>query len=106
MTNIPVIVSLAIVLAMVTEALVEYASTVVKCFIDGQIKTAIKQAGSIIISVLLCCSLNLDVFASLGVQFSAPIIGVVLTGIFASRGANYFSDFIKRLTTAKTADKQ
>ena len=101
MTSIPVIVSLAIVLAMVTEALVEYVSTVVSLFLAGNKKKAIKQAGAIIVSVTLCLSMNLNVFTALGVSFSFPIIGVVLTGIFASRGANYFSDFIKRLTTAR-----
>ena len=54
MTNIPVIVAMAIVLAMVTEALVECASTVVSLFLAGDKKKAIKQAGAIIVSVALC----------------------------------------------------
>lgn len=101
MSDVSSIVSLTIVLAILTEALVEYASTICKCFIAGQIKTAIKQAASVAIAVILCCSLQLDVFAALGMKFGAPLIGIMLTGIFASRGANYFSDFLSRITAAK-----
>ena len=104
MTNFAATVSLAIVLAIITEALVEYASTVVKMFLEGDKKKAIKQAAAIIIAVVLCWSMNLNVFTPMGVQFSFQIIGVVLTGIFASRGANFFSDLIKRLTTVRQAD--
>ena len=51
--------------------------------------------------------MNLNVFTARGVAVRFPIIGVVLTGLLASRGANYFSDFIKRLTTVRQpADKE
>ena len=38
-----------------------------------------------------------DMFAVLGVEFSAPWIGVLLTGVFASRGSNYVNDLIGKI---------
>ena len=38
-----------------------------------------------------------DMSSALGVVFDWPTIGVVLTGIFASRGANFVSDLISKL---------
>ena len=40
-----------------------------------------------------------DLFVALGLDFRYDWIGVLLTGIFASRGANYVSDFVGRLRT-------
>ena len=34
---------------------------------------------------------------AMGLSFSVPGIGIVLTGIFASRGANYVSDLVRKL---------
>ena len=41
--------------------------------------------------------LETDLFAALGLAFAARWVGVVLTGLFASRGANYVSDLLKKL---------
>ena len=88
---------LAIVFAIITEALVEYAKTICKALMSKQYKTASTQLAAIIIGVGLCATAGVDVFAGLGITFSVKAIGIVLTGIFASRGANYLSDIAKRI---------
>ena len=59
------------------------------------------KTGFIIMSVLLCVLSGADMYAALGVPFSLPAVGMVLTGIFASRGANFVSDLIGRLRGKK-----
>ena len=47
--------------------------------------------------VLLCFGVGADFYAALGVNFNVAWLGIALTGIFASRGANYVSDLVKKL---------
>lgn len=49
------------------------------------------------LGVSLCFSAGADFYAALGVSFNAAWLGVALTGVFASRGANYVSDLVKKL---------
>lgn len=95
---------LAIVMAITTEGLIEYAKTVGKAVSDGQWKLFVTQVASIIIGVLLCLAVGVNVYAALGVAFAVPWVGTVLTGIFASRGSNYISDLAKRLQNILAGD--
>lgn len=88
---------LVIVFAVLVEALIEYAKTVAKAFVGGEYKTAITQVVAIVLGIVICFAGNADVFAALGITFSIKYMGVVLTGIFISRGANYMSDLVKRI---------
>lgn len=88
---------LIIVMAIVVEALIEYAKTIGKAFAGGEHKTALTQLAAIALGVLLCLMTGGDLFAVLGIAFVWPWLGVVLTGIIISRGANYVSDFVKKL---------
>ena len=54
-----------------------------------------------IVAVLLCVLSGADMYAALGVPFSVPAVGMVLTGIFASRGANFVNDLIGKLRGQK-----
>lgn len=92
---------LVIVMAVLVEALIEYAKTITKMFTDRDFKTAVTQFIAIVIAVLLCMMTGADLFAFVGIVFTVPWMGVVLTGILCSRGANYVSDFIKKLQTMK-----
>lgn len=92
---------LVVVLAVLVEALIEYAKTIGKMFTDGDIKTAITQFIAIVVAVLLCFATGADLFAAVDIAFTWPWIGVVLTGILGSRGANYVSDFVKKLQNVK-----
>ncbi len=93
---------LILVMAIVVEALIEYAKTIGKAFVSGERKTAITQLTAIALGVLLCFMVGGDLFAVVGIAFVWPWLGMFLTGIIISRGANYVSDFIKRLQGVKT----
>ena len=56
-----------------------------------------EQAGAVALGVLLCFGVGADFYAALGVNFNVAWLGIALTGIFASRGANYVSDLVKKL---------
>ena len=88
---------LIITLAVIVEALIEYAKSVGKAVAGGGWKTAATQLVAIVGAVALCVAAKADLFAAIGLQFVWPWLGVLLTGIIISRGANYVSDFIKRL---------
>lgn len=92
---------LVVVLAVLVEAFIEYAKSFIKMISDKEIKTAITQVIAIVVAVALCMAAGADLFVALGIAFAFPWIGVVLTGILISRGANYMSDFIKRLQNVK-----
>ena len=56
---------------------------------------------SIILGIALCYKVNLDVL-SIIYSTDASIFGIVLSGLFISRGSNYTNKFIKRILGAKT----
>ena len=80
-----------VMLSVVVEALVEYGKLIFRKAINW------KQIVTIVVSIALTVLAQKDVFALVGLTFAVPYIGMILTGIFMSRGANYFADFIKRL---------
>ena len=84
-------------MAIVVEAFIEYAKTIAKAVKEGGRKVAITQLAAIALGVLLCFMVGGDLFAVVGIAFEWPWLGIFLTGIIISRGANYVSDFIKRL---------
>lgn len=90
---------LAIVMAVVVEAIIEYGKTIWAAVEKKAYKTVVTQFTSIALSVCLCLAVQADVFAALGINFNVQWIGILLTGIFASRGSNYLSDRIKKLQT-------
>ena len=89
---------LFIVLAVIVEALVEYVKTII---VMEDKKAIAIQLSALIVSVTLCLLAGADVFSELGVAFQVPYVGCVLTGVFASRGANYASDLVGRLRSVK-----
>ena len=94
---------LVLMMAVTVEAMVEYGKSIGRAIIAGEAKTAITQLSAVLISVLLCFATGADLYAMLGVSFAWPWVGILLTGIYASRGANFVSDFISRLrVTGKT----
>lgn len=88
---------LAVCMAVTVEGLVEYAKAVIE-HTDWR-KLAVCLAG-LAVSVGLCLMCGADVFGCFGVRFAWAPTGGILTGIFASRGANYLSDFVGRLRGA------
>lgn len=101
-------IALIIMVAILCEALVEYAKTIMKMVENKEYKTAITQAITIVLGVGLAFAFNLQLFNNAMVEFYEglhinPILDMILTGILFSRGSNYFSDFVSRLTK-KTDD--
>lgn len=88
---------LIIAMAVTVEAVVEYAKTIGKAFLNDGWKTAVTQITAAVLGVVICFMSNADLFATIGISFVSPWVGNILTGIIISRGANYVSDFIHRL---------
>jgi len=91
---------LAIILAITVEGVVEIGKSIGKAVLGASYKTAATQVVALVFSCLLCLAAGADVYGTLGVHFAVPQLGMVLTGVLASRGSNYLSDFIKRLQSA------
>ncbi len=96
---------LIIVMAIVVEALIEYAKTIGKAVADGEWKTAVTQLAAILLGMLLCLMTGADLFQAVEITFLWPWLGYILTGILISRGANYASDFIKRIQGVKQKEE-
>ena len=90
-------------LAMTVEAIVEYIKTGIKSFSEDK-KTAVTQGMAVIIAVILCIFARVDIYSFVGISFGENVIGCVLTGVVASRGANYLSDFAKKLFETQVYD--
>ena len=89
-------IALVIAVAILIEGLVEYGKTIMNMFETGEKKTAITQIITIIIGILIAVAFNADLFVTVGLQVN-HVIGMILTGIIASRGSNYASDLITRI---------
>lgn len=96
-------IALIIMVAIVLEALVEYAKTLMYMVEDEDYKTAITQGVTILLGVFLAIVFNLQLFNNALSEFYEglhinPVIDMVLTGILFSRGSNYISDLLAKLT--------
>lgn len=99
-------IALIIMVAVVLEALVEYAKTIMYMFEEYEYKTAITQLITIIVGIGLAFGFHTQLFnAGLSEIYEGlhinPVLDMILTGILFSRGSNYFSDLISRLTGKK-----
>lgn len=96
-------IALIIMVAVVLEALVEYAKTIMYMFEEYEYKTAITQLITIIVGIGLAFGFHTQLFnAGLSEVYEGlhinPVLDMILTGILFSRGSNYFSDLISKLT--------
>lgn len=85
-----------IAVAILTEALIEYAKTVAESFETKDYKTFWTQVVSVILGIAMSFSFGINAFAT-GFTVN-PVIGTAITGIIISRGSNYASDLIGKLT--------
>lgn len=79
---------------LVIAATVEALWETLKMFWDGE-KVDANRIGSAVLGILLCILANVDFFVLVGVELSIPIVGVVLSGLLVSRGANFVHDLLK-----------
>ena len=99
-------IALIIMVAIVLEALVEYGKTIMYMVEDEEYKTAVTQGITIVLGVTLAFVFHLELFNKgmsevyEGLSIN-PVVDMVLTGILFSRGSNYFSDLVGKLSKRK-----
>lgn len=79
-----------IVLALIGEAVWETLK-----MIWQQGKVSVDRIGALIIGLLLTLGTKLDLMVMVGVPVSVPLVGMILTGILISRGANFIHDLLQ-----------
>lgn len=92
MKNFYIIIAIAVLL----EALVEYAKSIVKMFTEGDRKTATMQLITIIAGIAFGFLFKLQLFHALEIAVDVTA-DKVLTGIIISRGSNYANDLISKI---------
>ena len=60
-------------------------------------KVDINNIVTAILGIILSIAAQLDAFALVGINFSIPFLGSILTGLVISKGSNYVYDFITKL---------
>lgn len=88
------------VVAILIEALVEYAKTVYKAYEDQDYKLFATHICTIAIGILVAFLFNAQIFNGLGIAVN-DVADLVLSGVILSRGSNYVSDFVTRISGAK-----
>ena len=94
------VLALMFMLAVIVEALIDYATTIF-VMVDGKLKVSWKKLASIVLGIFLAIAAGADMLAGVGLAFKIPYVGMVLTGIFFSRGSNYVADLITLLANAR-----
>lgn len=99
-------IALIIMASILLEALVEYFKTIMHMISEGDYKTAITQAVTILGGIFLSFAFHTQLFNGAMAEFYEglvldPTLDMVLTGILFSRGSNYISDLISRLIGEK-----
>lgn len=93
-------IGLMICLAVIVEALIEYGKSIYGMFEAKDYKTGATQLVSIALGVGLAFAVGLRAFAALSIALP-PALDTALTGIVLSRGSNYVSDLVGKLTATK-----
>ena len=82
---------------VLTEALTQYAKTIVEMFKAEDKSKGIYQLITILIGLFIAFSFdNVNLFALIGMAAN-PIVAKIVTGILISRGSNWCFDFFKRI---------
>lgn len=102
-------IALIIMVSIVLEALIEYVKTIYTMIDSKEYKTTITQGISIVLGIGLAFIFNLHLFNDAMSEFYEglyinPTIDIILTGILFSRGSNYFSDLVSKLTDKKNTE--
>ena len=87
-----------IILGIIVEALIEYVKLI---FVNHSINW--KQVAALVIGIVLSCCAQIDLFAAVGLTFVTPWVGIILTGVIFSRGANYVADFVALIQGKRTS---
>lgn len=94
-------IGLALIVAVIVEAIIEYGQTVYDMVAEADYKKAVKQGLAIIVAILFAFQLKVTLLSwMISGTFDVvvnPAFDMVISGIFMSRGANYLSDLIRMI---------
>lgn len=65
-------------------------------------KLSIDRIGALIFGLLLALGTGMDLMQLIGIPMVVPYLGMVLTGILVSRGANFIHSFLASIDSIKT----
>lgn len=83
---------LAVIIAVVVEALVSYGESIYDYFAEGDIKKAIKQIIAIIVAIIFAFEAKVTLISYFADMTLNATFDMIISGIFMSRGANYLFD--------------
>ena len=81
-----------VIIALICEAVWE---TLKMVWQEG--KLSIDRIGALVIGLLIAFGTNCDMFQLLKIPVVIPYVGIILTGILISRGANFVHDLLIKL---------
>ena len=94
-------IALSLVIAVTVEGIMEYLKTLVMSFQNKKYKKLVYYTSSLLLSILLCFLGQIDLYSTLAIKFSPAWLGILLTGIFASRGTNYMGAFTSQIENVR-----
>ncbi|KEH96125.1 hypothetical protein [Clostridium massiliodielmoense] len=60
-------------------------------------KICVDRLGALVISIVLALDTGIDILSLAGVPTRIPYVGIILTGIVISRGANFTHDIVSAI---------
>jgi hypothetical protein len=85
-----------IILALIGEAVWETSKMVWQ---NGKI--SVDKVGAIIVAEVLVFGAGMDMFVLIGLPLRIPYVGLALTGLLISRGANFVHDLLAKIANTK-----
>lgn len=61
--------------------------------------------GALVLGITIALGTGIDLFATVGLPINIPYLGLILTGIIISRGANFIHDLFKITEEVKVKRK-
>ena len=68
-------------------------------------KLSIDRVGALVLGITIALGTGIDLFATVGLPINIPYLGLILTGIIISRGANFIHDLFKITEEVKVKRK-
>ena len=85
-----------LILAFLAEAVWETSKMVWQ-----QGKISGDRVGALVVGILVSVGTQADLFLLVSIPFTLPFIGVLLTGVLISRGANFVHDIINYINSSR-----
>lgn len=89
-----------VVLALIGEAVWE---TLKMTWQNG--KVSIDRVGALVVGLALAIGTGLDLMSMVGIPMTIPYVGIILTGLLVSRGANFIHDILASINNIQSNSK-